>query len=170
MFVLSQIEKIMKILTISLLVLFPYFAKSQDEKFNNLDQKIQKLEVKNSILTKQLNDLKLDNQALTKTLADIKSEVNEQLTKGLELQAQNERAMNLALDEFEKKFKEQNETFSFVQNQLDKKFNTQLILLTIFMIVFIGIVYILTRSIGKKALSQHSANWNSFQEYILKKR
>ncbi|MDP1727908.1 MAG: hypothetical protein Q8M15_14075 [Bacteroidota bacterium] len=160
----------MKILTISLFVLLPFFANSQDEKFNNLDMKIQKLELKNSILNKQINDLKVENQLLTKTLAGIKSNVNEQITKGLELQAQNERAMNLALDEFEKKFKEQNETFSFVQDQLDKKFNTQLILLSIFMIVFIVIVYILTKSIGKRALSQHSANWNSFQEYILKKR
>lgn len=170
MFVLSQIEKIMKILTISLLFLVPLLAFSQDEKLNNLDMKIQKLEMKNSVLNKQLYDLKVDNQLLNKTISDIKVEVSERLIKGLELQAQNERAMNLALDEFEKKFKEQNETFSFVQNQLDKKFNTQLILLSIFMIAFIVIVYILTKSIGKKALSQHSANWNSFQEYILKKR
>lgn len=170
MFVLSQIEKIMKILTISLLCLVPLFVFSQDEKLHNLEIKIQKLEMKNSILNKQLYDLKFDNQLLNKNIAAIKVEVNERLIKGLELQAQNERAMNLALDEFEKKFKEQNETFSFVQDQLDKKFNTQLILLSIFMIAFIVIVYILTKSIGKKALSQHSANWNSFQEYILKKR
>ncbi len=159
----------MRFLIIILFTLIPFVAISQEDKFNNLESKLLKLESRNAQLNRQMLDLQAENQVLKNYLATAKSEINAQLTKGLELQAQNETAMNLALDQFEKKFREQNETFSFVQNNLDKRLQMQLILLSIFMIVFIIIVFVLTKSVGKKAISQHLANWNTFQEHILKK-
>ena len=160
----------MKIITISFFLLLPYLTFSQEEKNGNIELRISRLEQKSALLNKHLADLKAENLLLKELYLSTKNEVNQQLTKGLELQAQNETAMNLALDQFEKKFKEQNETFSFVQNQLDKKLNSQLILLSIFMIAFIIIIFILTRYVGKKVIKQHMANWNSFQEHILKNK
>ncbi|MBC7383604.1 MAG: hypothetical protein H7296_11550 [Bacteroidia bacterium] len=160
----------MKFRTTILLLFLSTYAYSQDDKFKNLETKIIQLEEKNATANKMIWELKKESDLINNQIKLAMVKMNADLMRAQELQAQNESAMNLALDEFETKFKEQNETFSFVQNQLDKKFNTQLILLSVFMIIFIIIVFVLTRTVGNKAYSQNQANWNSFQEYILRKQ
>ena len=77
--------------------------------------------------------------------------------------------MNLALDEFKKKFEEQNKTVEGVQASLDEKFNNQLIFFVIALVLFVFIAVISSKNASKKGLNQANANWNSFQEHILKK-
>ena len=77
--------------------------------------------------------------------------------------------MNLALDEFKKKFEEQNKTVEGVQASLDEKFNNQLIFFVIALVLFVFIAVISSKNASKKGLNQATANWNSFQEHILKK-
>jgi len=93
----------------------------------------------------------------------------ERITRSQELQAQNERAMNLALDEFKKKFEEQNKTVEGVQASLDDKFNKQLIFFVLGLVLFVIIAMVMTKSATQKGLNQANANWNEFQEHILKK-
>jgi hypothetical protein len=95
--------------------------------------------------------------------------IQSEITKSQELQAQNERAMNLALDEFSKKFEKQNETVKGVQDTLNSKFNNQLIFFFLGMVVVIIIAVAATKSASKNALKQNVANWNDFQEHLLKK-
>jgi uncharacterized membrane protein len=77
--------------------------------------------------------------------------------------------MNLALDEFKKKFDDQNKTVEAVQSSLDEKFNKQLIFFVLGLVLFVIIALIATRSATKKGLDQANASWNSFQEHLLKK-
>jgi hypothetical protein len=92
-----------------------------------------------------------------------------EITKSQELQAQNERAMNLALDEFAKKFEKQNETVKGVQDTLDERFNNQLIYFVLALISVVIVAITVTRSSTQKALKQNTANWNDFQTHLLKK-
>ncbi len=159
----------MKFFTIALLLITPFFAYGQGEKDHDLDKKIKSLEVRNQKLLSELKAVKQSNQKLEATVAGMTDKVQSEITKSQELQAQNERAMNLALDEFSKKFEKQNETVKGVQETLNQKFNNQLIYFFLGMALVIVIAIVATKNATKKALSQNVANWNNFQEHLLKK-
>jgi len=78
-------------------------------------------------LRNEVSALRAKNNDLQSQLSGMQEKVSAEITRSQELQAQNERAMNLALDEFKKKFEEQNKTVEGVQASLDDKFNKQLI-------------------------------------------
>jgi predicted RNase H-like nuclease (RuvC/YqgF family) len=159
----------MKLLTIALLLITPIFAFGQGEKDSDLDRKMKSLEVRNQKLLNELNSVKQSNKKLESTVAGMSDRIQSEITKSQELQAQNERAMNLALDEFSKKFEKQNETVKGVQDTLNSKFNNQLIFFFLGMVVVIIIAVAATKSASKNALKQNVANWNDFQEHLLKK-
>jgi predicted RNase H-like nuclease (RuvC/YqgF family) len=159
----------MKLLTIALLLITPIFAFGQGEKDSDLDRKIKSLEVRNQKLLNELNSVKQSNKKLESTVSGMSDRIQSEITKSQELQAQNERAMNLALDEFSKKFEKQNETVKGVQDTLNSKFNNQLIFFFLGMVVVIIIAVAATKSASKNALKQNVANWNDFQEHLLKK-
>jgi predicted RNase H-like nuclease (RuvC/YqgF family) len=159
----------MKFFTIALLLITPIFAFGQGERDNDLDKKIKSLEVRNKKLQSELNAVKQSNQNLQSAVAGMTEKIQSEITKSQELQAQNERAMNLALDEFSKKFEKQNETVKGVQDTLDQKFNNQLIFFFLGMILVVIIAIVATKNATKKALTQNQANWNNFQEHLLKK-
>lgn len=120
-------------------------------------------------LRAELQRMQSKNAELASTLSGMETKVSSEITRSQELQAQNERAMNLALDEFKKKFEEQNKTVEGVQASLDEKFNNQLIFFVIALVLFVFIAVISSKNASKKGLNQATANWNSFQEHILKK-
>jgi predicted RNase H-like nuclease (RuvC/YqgF family) len=159
----------MKLLTIALLLITPIFAFGQGEKDSDLDRKIKTLEVRNQKLLSELNSLKQSNKRLESTVSSMSDRIQGEITKSQELQAQNERAMNLALDEFSKKFEKQNETVKGVQDSLDSKFNKQLIFFFLGMAIVVVIAVVSTKSASKSAMKQNVANWNDFQEHLLKK-
>lgn len=159
----------MKFFTIALLLITPIFAYGQGERDNDLDKKIKSLEARNQKLLSELKSVKQSNQKLETTVSGMSDKLQAEITKSQELQAQNERAMNLALDEFSKKFEKQNETVKGVQDTLDQKFNNQLIFFFLGMVIVVIIAIVATKNATKKALSQNLANWNNFQEHLLKK-
>ena len=120
-------------------------------------------------LRNEVSALRAKNNDLQSQLNDMQETVSAEITRSQELQAQNERAMNLALDEFKKKFEEQNKTVEGVQASLDDKFNKQLIFFVLGLVLFVIIAMVMTKSATQKGLNQANANWNEFQEHILKK-
>lgn len=159
----------MKFFTIALMLITPFFAYGQVEKDHDLDKKIKSLEVRNKKLSSDLNTVKQSNEKLEATVAGMTDKLQTEITKSQELQAQNERAMNLALDEFAKKFEKQNETVKGVQDKLDQKFNNQLIYFLLGLLSIVIIAMVSVKNATKKALSQNTANWDNFQEHLLKK-
>ena len=159
----------MKLLTIALLLITPIFAFGQGEKDSDLDRKIKTLEVRNQKLLSELNSVKQSNKRLESTVSSMSERIQGEISKSQELQAQNERALNLALDEFSKKFEKQNETVKGVQDSLDSKFNKQLIFFFLGMAIVVVIAVVSTKSASKSAMKQNVANWNDFQEHLLKK-
>ncbi|NBV36119.1 MAG: hypothetical protein EBR94_02450 [Bacteroidetes bacterium] len=113
--------------------------------------------------------LRSENARMSQTLEGMQTKLSSEITRSQELQAQNERAMNLALDEFKKKFDDQNKTVESVQSSLDEKFNKQLLFFVLGLILFVIITLLATRNATKKGLNQANANWNNFQEHLLKK-
>jgi predicted RNase H-like nuclease (RuvC/YqgF family) len=120
-------------------------------------------------LRNEVSALRMKNNDLQLQLNAVEENVSAEITRSQELQAQNERAMNLALDEFKKKFEEQNKTVEGVQASLDDKFNKQLIFFVLGLVLFVIIAMVMTKSATRKGLNQAKVNWNEFQEYLLKK-
>lgn len=120
-------------------------------------------------LRNEVSALRAKNNDLQSQLSGMQEKVSAEITRSQDLQAQNERAMNLALDEFKKKFEEQNKTVEGVQASLDDKFNKQLIFFVLGLVLFVIIAMVMTKSATQKGLNQANANWNEFQEHILKK-
>ena len=120
-------------------------------------------------LRNEVSALRAKNNDLQSQLSGMQEKVSAEITRSQELQAQNERAMNLALDEFKKKFEEQNKTVEGVQASLDDKFNKQLIFFVLGLVLFVIIAMVATKSATKSGLNQSKASWNEFQEHILKK-
>jgi predicted RNase H-like nuclease (RuvC/YqgF family) len=120
-------------------------------------------------LRNEVSALRMKNNDLQLQLNAVEENVSAEITRSQELQAQNERAMNLALDEFKKKFEEQNKTVEGVQASLDDKFNKQLMFFVLGLVLFVIIAIGMTKSATRKGLNQAKVNWNEFQEYLLKK-
>ena len=120
-------------------------------------------------LRNEVSALRAKNNDLQSQLSGMQEKVSAEITRSQELQAQNERAMNLALDEFKKKFEEQNKTVEGVQASLDDKFNKQLIFFVLGLVLFVIIAMVMTKSATQKGLNQANANWNELQEHILKR-
>lgn len=143
------------------------WAQGKEEGDNN--EKITRLQNKNNQLTARVTELESVIFELRNQLRNNQQAVKEELQKGQELQAQNERAMNLALDGFSEKFEKQNETVKGVQEELSQKFNNQMVMFALAFVALVIIFVIASKSATQKALKQNVANWNQFQEHLLKK-
>jgi len=167
---LRQIKtSIMRIIIIALFTLTPIFALGQLDKSVELERSIDALEAANRTQSRQISELVKTNKELKSNVASMKDQVKQEVMRSQELQAQNERAMNLALDVFSKKFEVQNQTVKGVQDQLDEKFSSQLIIFLVAVVILIIISVAMNKSTMNKALKQNLASWNNFQEHILKK-
>jgi preprotein translocase subunit SecF len=132
-------------------------------------QSLKQLEKK---IQNQERQLRLFDQKLLMNMEQSSKEnasLKTELKANLELQAQNERAVNLALDEFSKKFEEQNKTMEGVQTTLDKQWSQQLILFGILFLVFITAVVIAVRVSTKKALEKSRLSWEEFNAYVMRR-
>ena len=168
-FVSIPIMRFMRFFVILAALVTPVFAWAQDAKIAELQQQVNRLESRNTTLNTAIGNLNSKNAALQTEMKSLKEEIKAEITRSQELQAQNERAMNIALDEFEKKFEEQNKTVAAVQDSLDERFNKQLIYFVLSLIAVVLISVILQKSAVNRAIKSHNASWNSFQEHILKK-
>ena len=155
------------ILIIGLIIASVSFSQT-DRAAENSDKLVQ-LKLKNEQITRKIVDLEALILVLKGELRNTKEEVKSELIRGQELQAQNESSLNIALDEFSKKFEQQNETVKGVQDELNRKFDSQMIMLVVGFIALLFIFMILSKRATQKALKQNVANWNNFQEHLLKK-
>jgi predicted RNase H-like nuclease (RuvC/YqgF family) len=108
-------------------LIFASSGLAQVEKSVENGEKLIRLQQKNEQLSNRISDLESSLFVLKTELKASQEAVNVEVKRGLEIQAQNERAMNLALDGFSEKFDKQNETVKGVQEELSKKFNNQML-------------------------------------------
>lgn len=132
-------------------------------------QKIESLKTQNRVLSGRVSDSESEIFALKTSISKLQETTQTEIRKAQELQAQNERAMNIALDGFSVKFEEQNKLVAGVREELSKKFADQMVFSGLAFVALLITFVILSKTATKKALQQNSANWNSFQEHMLKK-
>ncbi|MFY8021306.1 MAG: hypothetical protein ACOVP1_08920 [Bacteroidia bacterium] len=156
---------------LKILVLFNFLcmlALAQEKTEPNLSGEIQKLR---KMILNQREEIRLleeKNTELSNKLNEISVNLDQKLIRNLELQAQNERAINITLDEFSQKFKVQNQTVEGVKSALDKQLFYQIIFYAIGLIVFIIILLLSIKISTKKALAKQEQNWNQFNEHIFR--
>jgi predicted RNase H-like nuclease (RuvC/YqgF family) len=140
-------------------------TKNADDAF----EKIESLKKQNRALSSRLSESEREIFALKTKISALEQNTKDEIRKSQELQAQNERAMNIALDQFSVKFEEQNKLVAGVREELSKKFADQLVFSGLAFLALLIVFVILSRASTNKAMKQNVANWNSFQEHILKK-
>jgi len=159
-----------RILLLLLMMSVSTMGFAQDNNRNEeLEKSLQKLKSQNRILSSRLAESEAQTFQLRESINKIQEEVKLEIRKAQELQAQNERAVNIALDEFAKKFEEQNKTMASVKEELSSKMSQQLIFSGGAFVVLLIVFIIVGQSNTKRALKQNTASWNNFQEHILKK-
>ncbi len=103
------------------------------------------------------------------TLNKISIETQEGVIRNFEVQAQNERAVNLALDGFQKKFEEQNKTMEGVKATLEEQWNQQLIIyVALLALASLGVILGIRFS-TQKSLEKYQSTWDNFNEFIIKR-
>lgn len=132
-------------------------------------QKIESLKSQNRALMGRVTESESEIFALKTSISVLQESTQADIRKAQELQAQNERAMNIALDQFSVKFEEQNKLVAGVREELSKKFADQMVFAGLAFVALLIVFVILSKSATKKALQQNTSSWNSFQEHILKK-
>jgi len=132
-------------------------------------QKIESIKTQNRVLTARVTESEAEIFKLKSSISQLQESTQTEIRKAQELQAQNERAMNIALDQFAVKFEEQNKLVAGVREELSKKFADQLVFAGLAFVALLITFVIMSKSATKKALQQNTASWNSFQEHMLKK-
>ncbi len=143
-------------------------SKEIDRKIYSVESRTSTLAEEIDQLKNQLNKVSSENSKLKSSLRRSNDSLTSVVTRSLEVQAQNERALNLALDSFKVKFAEQNKTVEAVQANLDEKFRNQLMIYVLSLAVFVVVVIVASRTAASKGLKQGISNWNHFQEHFLK--
>lgn len=170
----------MKIKILFSLAYFPLMVLGQTniknptiEEVNNLEQTIRATRSLTNKLDVRVRNMEGRLKAVSKSLDEqlsVNQKLQEQLQNNLQTQAQNERAVNLALDEFSKKFDEQNKTVEGVKASLDAQRKQQLLYYTLALVVFLIVLLIAVKISTAKALKQQLKSWNEFNEYIIKRK
>jgi predicted RNase H-like nuclease (RuvC/YqgF family) len=158
----------MKLKILVILNLISVFVFSQEKTEQQISNEILKLKRIVQIQKEEISTLTKRNEEIEIKLNEISNNLDQKLNRNLELQAQNERAINITLDEFSQKFKEQNQTVEGVKSTLDKQLFYQIIYYSIGVFVFLIILFIGTKFGIKRALKKQEQNWNSFNEHILR--
>jgi len=112
------------------------------------------------------NAMSSDIQALTAQSDETSASVKETL----ERLAQSERAINATLETFAQKFEEQNATIDEVKGVLESRMEQMMMYLLGGIALVVVLVIIAIRRAAADAVKKHEANWNSFQEHLLKSK
>ena len=168
-FAINFNKRTMRIFALIVFITVPLFSFGQADKSADLQTAVRQLEVRNNVLNKRIAELEDANFKLKSSIEATRADVQAEISRSQELQAQNERAMNIALDGFTKKFEEQNKVVQGVQDELSRKIDQQLVMMIVGLLIVVIIFLVLNNAATKKALKQNVASWNNFQEHILKK-
>ncbi len=179
----DRLKYYMKKLLILFCIVIPIIGNGQTITENPMNQEIQTLkrELKRSKsnlfeANKKITDLEnklteisqlliLSIDSLNKVNIETKADVN----RNFEVQAQNERAVNLALDGFQKKFEEQNRTMEGVKATLEKQWNQQLIIYLVLLLLAAAGVFFGIRISNNQTIEKYQSTWDKFNEYIIKR-
>jgi len=163
----------MRKLLMLLVLSYPFLSFGQDGR--DMDRKMTTVEARTVTLAEEIDKLRSEmnrvsseNKRLKNGLDKAKDSLTSVVTRSLEVQAQNERALNLALDSFKVKFEEQNKTVAAVQSSLDEKFRNQLMIYVVSLAIFVVVVIVASKTAVNKGIKQGISNWNHFQEHFLK--
>ncbi len=158
------------------------FAQTDSLKVLQNEAQINQLEASIQYLNRSLNVQSQQFKNLEGQLATLRSSTDslDQSLKGeLEgfsaemesfqaTQAQTERALNLALDDFRQKFEDQNRNAAKMQATLESKVNSELLYAAITGFVLILLFIVFNRISLNRGLKTNLANWNQFQDHFLK--
>jgi predicted RNase H-like nuclease (RuvC/YqgF family) len=117
----------MKLKILLVLNLISVLGFSQEKTEQQISNEILKLKRTIQIQKEEIHTLSKRNAEIEIKLNEISNNIDQKLIRNLELQAQNERAINITLDEFSQKFKEQNQTVEGVKSTLDKQLFYQIL-------------------------------------------
>ncbi len=159
----------MKIKILLITFIFPLLLSAQTPAENQVAEEISVLNRKLQIEKSRVNELQAKTMVMEGKFRLLSDSLQHQINTNLELQAQNERAVNLALDQFSKKFEEQNATMDGVKTTLEKQWSQQIGFYIGALIVFILALIIGIRISNKKAIENHQQRWNEFNEHIIKR-
>jgi hypothetical protein len=172
--ILNSIKLIMKLKLLVLLLLSYYGSFAQENIFNSSNNpELRNLNALEQRIQNQDNQLRLFDQQLQKNAAQILEEnaaLRAEIKANLDVQAQNERALNITLNEFSEKFEAQNKTMQDVQATLDSQWSQQLALFGITFIVLIITVVVTVKISTKKVLEKRKLSWDDFNEYVISGR
>lgn len=149
---------------------FPFFLMGQNLQENQLADQVNNLKGKLQAERSRVNALQARMMVLENGFRALSDSLQKQISANLELQAQNERAVNLALDEFSKKFEEQNKTMDGVKAKLEEQMSKQVMYYAFALIIFMVIMVIGIRWSSAQALRKQEKSWNEFNEYIIKNK
>lgn len=130
--------------------------KTLEQRIDNQDRQLRYFDQK---LSRSIEIIAAENDAIQ---AEFKS--------NLEIQAQNERAANLTLDEFSKKFETQNKTMEGVQATLNAQWTKQLGIFAILFVVLVISILIAVKISTQQALKKSKLSWDAFNEYVISGR
>lgn len=159
----------MKLKVLLIVLTFPIILRAQDQPENQVADQLDNLTRKLEIEKSRVNELQAKLMVLEVKFRSLSDSLQSQISTNLELQAQNERAVNLALDQFSKKFEEQNATMDGVKSTLEKQWSQQLMIYFGALVVFIIALVIGIKMSNKNAIEKHLKSWNEFNEYIIKR-
>lgn len=161
--------KMTRFILLIVTLLFNTSGFSQSEKSVEINDKMSRLQQKNEQMALRIQTLESQIYTLTTEAEANVAKVKIEIKRGQELQAQSERAMNIALDDFSEQFNKKNEIVQGIQQKLNQKFNNQMVVFALGFLALVIIFVISSRNSTKKALTQNASNWNNFQEHLLKK-
>ena len=111
-----------RILLLLLMMSVSTLGFAQDNNRNEeLEKSLQKLKSENRILRNRVSELESSLFSVQNTVNQSKEEIKIEIRKSQELQAQNERAMNISLDEFSKKFEGRHSYFLYLEQEETNK-------------------------------------------------
>lgn len=147
----------------------PVSAVAQDQVLDSarIEQIIDNQHVQLKRLVYLESEYKVFSNELT-NLSNSSDEMSGVVSETLERLAQSERAINATLETFQQKFEEQNQTIADVQEVLEGKMQQMLTYIGLGIVAALVLMFVVARSSAAGAVKKHQANWNSFQEHLLK--
>ncbi len=118
-------------------------------------------------LQNQVAAMKANADSLSLNLDAAILGLEEDMESFQEVQAQTERALNLALDDFRNKFEEQNRNAAKMQATLEAKVNQEIMIAAAIGLILIALFILFNRISFKRGTRQNLASWNQFQDYFL---
>lgn len=159
----------MRRIALTLLLLLPVFVMAQNQLEDPITEEIGMLKTKLNAERSRVSELQTRVANLESGARVLSESLQSQVQANLEIQAQNERALNLALEEFSKKYEAQNKTMEEVRAQLATQWEKQIYFYLSALVVLVVLVIWAVRFSTKRALNQQQKSWNEFNEFIVKR-